>query len=683
MALDNWKPAIEVFQKNHPIGKGAEISVGRTADLSWFNHPSEALLFYLAHYSKACPDEKLSDSLHALGFGRFVEALNVLDKSFERELQLHASEAAHASALERVDPKVFTLALGKAVLGRLHLSSLRDLKLGDQTLPWVSERGRFVDELDLEQKIDRSNSNSNSNSNSKSRAFLQHAKSVWDQSVGQVENASTSRGRGQHKGNAARMASLHSYFTSMAGLKLKSIWVKWYGERLRLRSEFCLASHEEFQQLYSGDRRVGVLLGGPPCKGFSRIGRAVIRELRDQGAHAWSSNEFGDERNALMYHYVVFLEALQPQIFLFENVSNFASKLKTPDGDFDAPRMLEELIEAASSDLLHYKIEARILRAREHAIPQSRERYIMCGVRSDNDYIRPREVLSIPKQSCDVTLGEAVSGLGTAKVFKEKGVTTSVKTKVGSPAGARSAAAEKYYSWIRSPELDGTSSLFTDAHMYRQPRADDLKLYKYLGPGIRWMDLKTPSSTSLSRISNILEQSKAALSSVSGNKRLVAEIDGALDIVNDSLALRLLLEQMSVGLDDPHHLLGDGYLANGSGQHGDWLERLSAEKPCKTVVAHIGKDTYGYVHPFEARPITIREAARVQAFPDWFNFGGVGVVDAYSMIGNAVPPLLSSQFAHQIYMALSGDLKPGSDETSDTKNEWEPTASPDVFELIA
>lgn len=674
MALDNWKPAIEVFQKNHPVAKGAEISVGRTADLSWFNHPSEALLFYLAHYSEACPDAELMKSLRALGFGGFVDALSKLDESFERELQLHVRDVAHASALEGVDPKVFTLALGKAVFGRLHLSSLRDLKLGGQTLPWVSERGRFDGDVESERDLDKSNS--------KSKVFLQHAKSVWDQSVGQIENASNAKGRGQHKGNAARMASLHSYFVSNAGIKLKSIWVKWYGERLRLRSEFCLATYEALKQLYSGGRRVGVLLGGPPCKGFSRIGRAVIRELRDQGAHAWSSNEFGDERNALMYHYVVFLEALQPQIFLFENVSNFASKLKTPDGDFDAPRMLEELIDAASSDLLHYNVEAKIVRAREHAIPQSRERYIMCGVRSDNDLVRPREVLSIPKQSSDVTLGEALSGLGAASVFKENGVTTSVKTEVGSPAGSKSHAAEQYYSWIRSSGIDGTIGFTTDAHMYRQPRADDQKFYKYLGPGVRWMDLKTPSSTSVSRISSILEQSKAALSSVLGSKRLVAEIDGALNIVNESLALRLLLEQISVGLDDPHHLLGDGYLSNGSGQHGDWLERLSAEKPCKTVVAHIGKDTYGYVHPFEARPITIREAARVQAFPDWFTFGGVGVVDAYSMIGNAVPPLLSRQFAHQIYLALSGELARGSAATSSKKEKRDLSAKSDLFDLL-
>ena len=62
-------------------------------------------------------------------------------------------------------------------------------------------------------------------------------------------------------------------------------------------------------------------------------------------------------------------------------------------------------------------------------------------------------------------------------------------------------------------------------------------------------------------------------------------------------------------------------------------------------MAHIGKGTYGYIHPFEPRALSLREAARIQGFPDFFALGGSGVVDTYSMVGNAVPPLLANQFA--------------------------------------
>jgi hypothetical protein len=113
--------------------------------------------------------------------------------------------------------------------------------------------------------------------------------------------------------------------------------------------------------------------------------------------------------------------------------------------------------------------------------------------------------------------------------------------------------------------------------------------------------------------------------------------------------LRLMLEETKADLDgEEQHLLMDCYLGRGYDSHGDWLERLSATRPCKTIIAHIGKDTYAYIHPFEHRAISIRETARIQSFPDWFAFGGIGVVEAYSMIGNAVPPLAAKLFAQQL-----------------------------------
>ena len=57
-------------------------------------------------------------------------------------------------------------------------------------------------------------------------------------------------------------------------------------------------------------------------------------------------------------------------------------------------------------------------------------------------------------------------------------------------------------------------------------------------------------------------------------------------------------------------------------------------------VAHLCKDTYGYIHPWEPRGITVREAARLQSFPDDFLFNCT-IGDAYKQIGNAVPPLLA------------------------------------------
>ena len=83
---------------------------------------------------------------------------------------------------------------------------------------------------------------------------------------------------------------------------------------------------------------------------------------------------------------------------------------------------------------------------------------------------------------------------------------------------------------------------------------------------------------------------------------------------------------------------------------GKW-RRLNENLPSHTLVAHLGKDTYSHIHPWEPRGITVREAARLQSFPDDFFFD-CSMSDAFKQIGNAVPPLLAYGVAQSIYTAF-------------------------------
>lgn len=82
----------------------------------------------------------------------------------------------------------------------------------------------------------------------------------------------------------------------------------------------------------------------------------------------------------------------------------------------------------------------------------------------------------------------------------------------------------------------------------------------------------------------------------------------------------------------------------------DKYKRLHWEKLSRTITAHIAKDGYWYIHPEEHRTLTIREAARIQTFPDYFRFCGTRS-HAFTQIGNAVPPLLGKAIATSLIPA--------------------------------
>lgn len=83
----------------------------------------------------------------------------------------------------------------------------------------------------------------------------------------------------------------------------------------------------------------------------------------------------------------------------------------------------------------------------------------------------------------------------------------------------------------------------------------------------------------------------------------------------------------------------------------DRLKRLRADEPSWTVLAHIGMDGYMYIHPWEDRTLSVREAARLQSFHDDFQFVG-NMREQYIQVGNAVPPLLATKIAGSVMAAI-------------------------------
>ena len=79
----------------------------------------------------------------------------------------------------------------------------------------------------------------------------------------------------------------------------------------------------------------------------------------------------------------------------------------------------------------------------------------------------------------------------------------------------------------------------------------------------------------------------------------------------------------------------------------DKMRRIRWNEPAPTVVAHLAKDGYMFIHPFHDRTITVREAARFQSFPDSFEFSG-SMTSQFRQVGNAVPPLLAKRLGEAV-----------------------------------
>lgn len=377
-----------------------------------------------------------------------------------------------------------------------------------------------------------------------------------------------------------------------------------------------------------------VLIGGPPCQAYSLVGRS--RRTKDKDFEK-------DKKHFLYREYLRIIGEFAPSIFVMENVKGLLSSTNAGRKVFEL--ILDDLTRLKGG--LEYEIRSMVvesrtedlrpqdfvIRAEEYGVPQRRHRVILVGVRKD---VARRSTIATLTPSRAVSVRDAIQDLpkirsGIAPVrnnnwdywldvrrrmharAKPSGAVTRKSTpelSTGAPfldSYVAPTPMTAYENWILDPAINGVT-----LHEARRHMEKDLERYGYLA--LRALDLQ--------RNPTLLD--------------LPPELQPAHE---------------NIGKDDTPFV--------------DRFRVQLWDAPGTTVVSHIAKDGHYYIHPDpeQMRSLTVREAARLQSFPDNYFFRG-SRTQQYSQVGNAVPPLLARQIAEKIAQMLQPQVSSQPDDSS-------------------
>lgn len=379
-----------------------------------------------------------------------------------------------------------------------------------------------------------------------------------------------------------------------------------------------------------------VLIGGPPCQAYSLIGRT-----RNRAKIGYVASE--DDRFFLYQEYVHILRRLKPAAFVFENVKGILSSKINGISIFD--RILDELREPIGDEIGYRLVpvvqgQARqysefVVQSEKFGIPQKRHRVIVLGVRADiADRLPPAKLANatlvpVPKRP---TVAEALKGLPPLRGRL-------IKPTDGEPDWI-SAVKEAYLSAAIACQSKGNvqkSVADRLAELGEKILKEDLPLKR---KNYVFVDCVGPS-----RQPDFPNHRKCPPPNHEARSHMKA------DLARFAFAI-CFAEQFGASpkASDYPKSLAPNHANWSSGNFVDRFRVQCWHQPSTTITSHIAKDGYSYIHPdpIQCRTLTVREAARLQTFPDDYYFAG-SRTQQYIQVGNAVPPLLGRQIAKLLY----------------------------------
>lgn len=392
-----------------------------------------------------------------------------------------------------------------------------------------------------------------------------------------------------------------------------------------------------------------VLIGGPPCQAYSLVGRARSKGKKDYVPEK-------DERHFLFREYIRVLDKLRPAIFVMENVKGMLSSTVQSRRVFEM--LMEDLSSLGHSGEELYQLRAFrldedairlkevadpsefIVRAEQFGVPQKRHRVIIIGIRSD---IADRaDAVSIPLPlPVRLTVAEAIgnmprlrSGLSPAKLDNPKQWKSAVKkaagqlTKVAKRSGADTIGDR--FKHISADVMEKARNERSDHELPRAYGNSNIPL-------LQWLENRELRSLAQ-------HETRGHMQSDLGRYLFVStfgEVNGRSPKASDF----------------PEELAPD-HRSWSTGKFADRFRVQLSGEPATTITSHISKDGNYFIHPdpMQCRSLTVREAARLQTFPDDYFFLG-NRTQQYVQVGNAVPPYLARQIAQLLHKVLQQSAK--------------------------
>jgi DNA (cytosine-5)-methyltransferase 1 len=386
-----------------------------------------------------------------------------------------------------------------------------------------------------------------------------------------------------------------------------------------------------------------VLIGGPPCQAYSLVGRA-----RARGKVGYVPEE--DERHYLFREYIRVLDRLRPAAFVMENVKGILSS--TIESRLVFEMLMEDLSSLGTGRGHHYELRAIrvdgdraslrpitrpsdfIVRAEQFGVPQRRHRVIIVGIRSD---IASRtEDTSIPLSGAARSVNETIGNLPSLRSGLSRGADDTAEW-AREVMEAAQALAELHDGTGHEALHDAFASVVEQVGRASPPGRSERRLPSGYGSSnnelLQW--LERPELRALAQ-----HETRGHMASDLG-RYLFASVFGAVNGYSPKAA------------DFPLSLSPDHRNWH-SGVFNDRFRVQISNEASTTVTSHISKDGHYFIHPdpVQCRSLTVREAARLQTFPDDYLFLG-NRTQQYVQVGNAVPPFLARQIAAVVRSAIS------------------------------